>query len=125
MSNQVEVHIVAAAQVAVEVTESTTPVVVEVESGQTPTVVEVEPSQAPTVVELLVPGPQGPAAGSYTHVQSSAASVWTIAHNLGFRPSVELLNSASQEIDADIVHLSNNVCIATFNLPITGVARLN
>lgn len=82
-------------------------------------------STTPVVVEVRVPGPQGPAAASYTHVQSSASSTWTIAHNLGFRPSVKLLNSASQEVDADIVHLSNNVCIATFNLPITGLARLN
>lgn len=67
----------------------------------------------------------GAAASTYTHNQPSAAATWTIAHNLGFKPSVELLNTGSQEIDADVVHQSANVCLVYFNTPTAGFARLN
>lgn len=61
----------------------------------------------------------------YVHTQATAASVWTIAHNLGFKPSVELMNAASHEIDGDVVHLSDNVCQVLFTLEVSGFARLN
>mgnify|MGYP006266974905 CR=1 FL=1 len=64
-------------------------------------------------------------APSYTHTQSIASAVWTITHNLGFKPSVELFNAGSQEIDGDVLHLSDNVVQVTFTIPITGFARLN
>jgi hypothetical protein len=57
-----------------------------------------------TVVTVTTAGPQGPGGGAgaaYVHTQASPATTWTINHNLGFRPSVELLDSGSQEIDGD------------------------
>lgn len=93
--------------------------------------VEIIAAGTATVVEVSVPGPQGPpgpsgAAGStYIHNQPSAAATWTIAHNLGFKPSVELLNTGSQEIEADVVHQSTNVCLVYFTTPTAGFARLN
>jgi hypothetical protein len=63
-------------------------------------------------------------ARSFNFVQSSAAATWTINHNLGFKPSVELLNSGSQEIDGDVVHTSANQVVVTFNVPVSGFARL-
>jgi hypothetical protein len=83
------------------------------------------------IIRLITPGPQGPqgpagdAASSYTHTQSTPSATWTMPHNLGFRPSVELLNTGGQEFEGDILHLSENVCVATFNQPIAGLARLN
>lgn len=65
------------------------------------------------------------AAAAYVHNQPSAAATWTIAHNLGFKPAVELLNSGSQEIEADVVHQSINVCLVYFTTPTAGFARLN
>lgn len=62
---------------------------------------------------------------AFVFTQSTPASTWTIAHNLGFRPSVELISSAGQEIDADVTHTSANVCVVTFNQPVAGLARLN
>ena len=61
---------------------------------------------------------------AYVHTQSVASTTWTVAHNLGFRPSVELINAAGQEIDGEVTHINDNVCIATFNLPVAGLARL-
>lgn len=71
------------------------------------------------------PGPPGPAGTAYVHNQPSASATWTIAHNLGFKPAVELLNSGSQEIEADVVHQSTNVCLVYFTTPTAGFARLN
>jgi hypothetical protein len=62
---------------------------------------------------------------SYVHTQSSASSVWTINHNLGFIPSTELFSSGSVEIDGDVEHVSVNQTVVTFLTPISGFARLN
>jgi len=61
---------------------------------------------------------------AYTHTQSTPATTWTINHNLGFRPSVELLDSGSQEIDADVSHPSVNQTVVTLKSAIAGLARL-
>lgn len=62
---------------------------------------------------------------TYIHTQSTAASTWTINHNLGFKPSVELFDSGSQEIDGHVVHTSNNQVVVTLTKAISGFARLN
>lgn len=115
--NQVAVEVVEALAVSIEVIE---------DSGVL--VVEVDRPTAADVVELIHPGPQGPkgdATAFYVHTQTAPSTTWTMAHNLGFKPSVELLDTGSQEIEGDVVHLSQNVCIASFTLPIAGFARLN
>lgn len=84
------------------------------------------------VVEVIHPGPQGPpgpagpagTSGSYVHVQSVAATTWTINHNLGYRPSVELLDSGSQEIDADVSHPTVNQTVVSLTPASAGLARL-
>jgi hypothetical protein len=71
-------------------------------------------------------GPVGPAGVGtfYVHTQASAATTWTINHNLGYRPTVELLDSGSQEIDGDIAHPTVNQTIVTLNPATAGLARL-
>lgn len=70
-------------------------------------------------------GPQGPpGAGAYVFTQSAPASVWVINHNFGFRPSVELLDAGSQEIDGDIAHPSVNQTVVTLQPASAGFARL-
>ena len=41
----------------------------------------------------------GGASQTYTHTQSTASATWTINHNLGFRPSIELFDAGGQEFD--------------------------
>jgi hypothetical protein len=80
-----------------------------------------------TVVTVTTAGPQGPGGGAgaaYVHTQASPATTWTINHNLGFRPSVELLDSGSQEIDGDIAHPTVNQTVVTLNPATAGLARL-
>jgi len=78
-------------------------------------------------VEVATAGPQGPpgeSAQGYTHNQVTPSATWTMPHNLGFKPSVELLNAGSQEIEGDVVHVSQNVTVAYFTTPVAGYARL-
>ena len=81
-----------------------------------------------TVVTVTTAGPQGPGGGggaaAYVHTQSTPATTWTINHNLGFRPSVELLDSGSQEIDGAIAHPTVNQTVVTLNPATAGLARL-
>jgi hypothetical protein len=83
-----------------------------------------------TSIALALPGiqgPAGPASGglaAYVHTQSTPATTWTINHNLGRYPSVELFNSGMQEIDAEIAHPSVNQTVVTLNPATAGLARL-
>ena len=62
---------------------------------------------------------------AFTYIQSVAAATWTINHNLGFKPTVELFNSGSLVIDAHVLHTSDQQTIVQFTAPIAGFARLN
>lgn len=87
------------------------------------------------VIEVSTPGPQGPpgptgpagggASINYLHTQSSPSSVWTVNHNMGFRPSVELFTTGWYEMVADVVHVSENQFLVYCNAPTTGYARAN
>ena len=78
-----------------------------------------------TTVTAVTEGPQGPAGGAaFVYQQVAPATVWTINHNLGYKPSVELLDSGSQEIDGEIAHPSNNQTVVTLNPASAGLARL-
>jgi hypothetical protein len=84
---------------------------------------------SPTAGEVLkydgtqwVDGVDGGAA--YVFTQSSAATTWTINHNLGHVPSVEVFDSGSQEVDADVSHPSVNQTVIVFSVPLSGFARL-
>lgn len=77
-----------------------------------------------STVTATTAGPQGPAGAGYLHQQTSSSTTWTINHNLGFRPAVELFDSGSQEIEGDVAHPSINQAIITVNPATTGSARL-
>lgn len=80
-----------------------------------------------------VPGPQGPAGpagppggGSYVHTQNAAAAVWTITHNLGFRPGgITVEDSAGTEIVGDRDDPDANTTVLTFDFATGGVAYLS
>jgi hypothetical protein len=75
-------------------------------------------------VDVNPQGPPGPSAPTYSHQQSDASATWTINHNLGFRPSVELLDNANREIEGAVHHISVNQVVAMFTRPVAGTARL-
>ncbi|NBR24579.1 MAG: hypothetical protein EBU08_12575 [Micrococcales bacterium] len=89
------------------------------------TTVIVDNTTDTTVVTVQTPGPQGPAgAAAYVFTQSTPATTWTINHNLGLRPSVELLDTGSQEIEGEVSHPSLNQTVVTLSLATAGMARL-
>jgi hypothetical protein len=83
-----------------------------------------------TVVETGQQGPPGPPGASgvgagTTFDFPAAATSWTINHNFGLRPAVELIDSGGREIEAEVVHTSLNQTVVYFVSPTSGQARLS
>lgn len=98
---------------------------IEIESVGQITSAEVEAASQILVSEVLIPGIQGPAGGAaFIFTQPTPSTTWIINHNLGFRPTVELLDSGGQEIDAEVSHPTINQTIATLSPATAGSARL-
>jgi hypothetical protein len=81
---------------------------------------------------LVVQGGGGGGAGlaipdvSYRHYQSTASNVWTITHNLGFRPNVTVVDSGGTEaIPGTVKYQSDSVVVLTFSASFGGEAYLS
>lgn len=71
-------------------------------------------------------GPQGdPGIGSYVHTQGTASNTWTIIHNLGFFPNVEIIDSAGNSVIGSYQFVNVNTITATFTDPFAGKAYLS
>lgn len=62
---------------------------------------------------------------SYTHNQISASNTWTVAHSLGFYPSVTIFDSSAQEVEGAITHNDTNTTTIQFSASISGTAYLS
>ena len=71
------------------------------------------------------PGTPGANGAGFDYVQISPSDTWTIAHNLGFRPSVATFTPGGLEMMGTVQHLSTDVLQITFSQPVAGTARLN
>lgn len=62
----------------------------------------------------------------YTHSQGSPSAVWTVNHNLGFRPRVAVEDLAGQSVLADIQNVGNGFATLEirFGSPMPGIAYL-
>lgn len=58
--------------------------------------------------------PASAASFAYTHTQGSPASTWSITHNLGWRPNVQVFDSGGTEVFGAITHDSVNSLTITF-----------
>ena len=69
-------------------------------------------------------GADGAAGGNTTvvHDQASASATWTITHNQGRYPSVDIIDSAGNHVIGDIKHNSINQLVATFDNAFAGKA---
>lgn len=72
---------------------------------------------------VISPGPGG-VGGGYNYSQATPSALWTIAHNLGYFPSVVVRDAGGNEVIADIQNLSANVLTISFFAPLAGTARL-
>jgi hypothetical protein len=64
-------------------------------------------------------------AQSYRYIQSSNSSTWIVTHNLGFRPSVTVIDLDGDVVNGDITYDTANQLTLTFAQPIKGEAYLN
>ena len=75
------------------------------------------------------PGPQGPSGGVggsiYEHHQPIASMVWTVAHNLGRRPSVSVTDNLGQIITGDVRYIDSNIIQIIHSVPTVGHAYFN
>lgn len=72
-------------------------------------------------------GPPGPSGGTHHHVQTGPSAVWTIAHNLGFRPGGVLVEDSAGEtwVPGEIEHPDVNTTVLTFHAAFGGDAYLS
>ena len=59
---------------------------------------------------------------NYTHIQGSVSSTWTINHNLGFRPSITVIDSGGSQAIGDRTDPTVNQTILTFSPGFSGTA---
>jgi hypothetical protein len=71
------------------------------------------------------PGPPGASGAGYVHQQIVPSSTWTIAHNLGFYPSVTVASPGGVEVEVEVVHISTTLTEIRLLVPFTGTARLS
>lgn len=62
---------------------------------------------------------------TYVHTQASASASWTIIHNLGYFPSIEIIDSAGSAVVGDYQYVDVNTITATFTSPFAGKAYLS
>lgn len=66
-----------------------------------------------------------PEVAGYEHDQAISASVWTIDHNLGYRPTiVGVIDTAGTQVIGRVEHPTTMRTVLTFSAPFSGKARL-
>jgi len=62
---------------------------------------------------------------NYVHDQQVASAIWAVTHSMGKFPSVTIVDTAGDEIDAQVTHNSINQLTITFSASVAGKAYLN
>jgi len=63
--------------------------------------------------------------GTFVFSQSSAASTWTINHNLNKFPSISVVDSSGNVVVGFETYNNSNQIVLTFSAPFSGSAYLN
>lgn len=73
------------------------------------------------------PGPPGPAGegASFVWSQSAADVLWTITHDVPYRPNVTVVDSAGTVLIADVTYLDDVTVLVTHGYPTAGYAYLS
>lgn len=87
--------------------------------------VVVAPSEAGTLIQTGLMGPISSTDKYYRHDQAAASDVWTITHSLDKYPSVTIVDSAGDEVEGSVNHISTSTLEVTFSAPFSGRAYLN
>lgn len=74
------------------------------------------------VLNTLTINATGVSSTRFRHDQGAASATWTVNHNLGFRPQCEVFSPGWVQIEAAILHVTDNQTSITFNTAQTGQA---
>ena len=66
-----------------------------------------------------------PVGGIYTHNQAVSSNYWVITHNLGFFPSVSVVDSGGNMVVGDVTYISENQISIAFSASFGGKAYLS
>jgi hypothetical protein len=89
------------------------------------TLTQAAPLQVTVGAPRGAPGPPGPAGASAVEFTfATPAATWTIRHNLGRRPTVQLLDATGAQFDGDVEFPDLNTVVVTHAQPIAGAAQL-
>lgn len=72
-----------------------------------------------------IKGDKGDIGGTYEHNQGSVSSTWIVNHNLGFNPSVNVVDSAGTSVEAEMWYTNINTLEVRFAVGISGKAYLS
>lgn len=103
---------------------------IEILVDQTITQVDVLVNQSVTNVDVIVSEgatiiSDGGGDFNFVHNQAVASTTWNITHNAGKYPAVTIVNTANDEMDAFVKHISMNELTITFLSSTAGKAYLN
>lgn len=62
---------------------------------------------------------------TFLFTQAAPLLVWTLAHNMGKKPSVSILDGSDNEVEGFVHHVDDNNLTITFNAAFSGTATLN
>lgn len=65
------------------------------------------------------------AKSKYVHTQASAATTWTVSHNLQFYPNVTVVDSGENYVVGDVQYVNSNSLLVTFTHSFAGKAYLS
>ena len=61
----------------------------------------------------------------FEYERLAPSTSWSISHNLGKRPSIQIIDHDGDTVIGQYNHVDNNTLIITFSSPTAGVATLN
>jgi hypothetical protein len=91
------------------------------QSGYNKTTVVYQPAQN----TIDIAGLKGGGDKNYVHTQGVPESIWTVAHNLGKRPAVVVVDSSDSVVYGDIQYVDDNTLTLTFSGAFSGKAYFN
>ena len=65
------------------------------------------------------------AKSKYVHTQASAATTWSISHNLKFYPNVSIVDSALSHVMGEVTYINENSLTVSFTSAFSGKAFLS
>lgn len=90
-----------------------------VDVGPTPTITITGTAPSQTLNFVL---PQG---GTYIHNQAVSSSHWVVTHNMGFFPSVSVVDSGGNMVVGDVTYISEDQISIDFSASFGGKAYLS